>query len=115
MRDVNSYVDKASDRRRPTLVELRDLCREVLTDFEEEMAYGMPSYKRDGTTEIAFANQKKHISLYVLRQDVLDAHREQLSVNCGRRCVRYTSPAKVDFEVVRSILEATAASLGPIC
>jgi uncharacterized protein YdhG (YjbR/CyaY superfamily) len=57
MRDVNSYVDKASDRRRPTLVELRDLCREVLTDFDEEMVYGMPSYKRDGTTEIAFANQ----------------------------------------------------------
>src|SRR5918992_4098698 len=96
MRDVNTYVDRAPDTRRPTLVELRDLCRDVLTDFEEEMAYGMPSYKRDGTTEIAFANQKKYISLYVLRQDVLDAHREQLSgVSCGKGCVRYTSPAKV--------------------
>jgi hypothetical protein len=47
---------------------------------------------------------------------VLDAHREQLAgVKCGKGCVRYTSPAKVDFEVVRSILEATAASRGPIC
>jgi hypothetical protein len=42
------------------------------------MDFGMPSYKRDGEVEIAFASQKKYISLYILREDVLDAHRDRL-------------------------------------
>jgi uncharacterized protein YdhG (YjbR/CyaY superfamily) len=108
--DVNTYVE-APEKRRRTLVELRDLCHKVLTDFEESMDHGMPCYKRDGTTEIAFASRKNYISLYVLRQNVLDSHRNRLAgVNCGKGCVRYTSPTKIDFEIVRSMLEATAAA-----
>jgi hypothetical protein len=78
------------------------------------MSYEMPAYSRDGFTEIGWASQKRYISLYVLRGDVLDAHRGQLAhLSVGKGCIRYRNPAEVDFAVVRSILSAVAASRGP--
>jgi hypothetical protein len=53
------------------LSEIRTMCRELLTGFDESMSYGMPAYGRDGIAEIAWASQKQYISLYVLRGDVL--------------------------------------------
>lgn len=76
----------------------------------------MPAYSRDGTAEIAWASQKRYISLYVMRADVLNAHRGQLSgLDVGKGCIRYRSPAAVDFTVVHSLLTAVAASRGPVC
>jgi Domain of unknown function (DU1801). len=48
-----------------------------LTDFEETMEYGEPSYKRNGEVEVGFASQKNFIGLYTLRvrTDVMNAHR----------------------------------------
>jgi hypothetical protein len=54
--------------------------------------------------------------LYVMRGDVLDAHRERLAgLDAGQGCIRYRSPAAVDFTVIRSMLAAVAASHGRVC
>ncbi|MBK5109597.1 MAG: DUF1801 domain-containing protein [Anaerolineales bacterium] len=62
-------------RKRAALTKIRELCQEHLAEFEESMQYGMPSYSRDGTVEVAFASQKNNISLYILRTDVLNPYR----------------------------------------
>jgi hypothetical protein len=50
------------------------------------------------------------------RADVLDAHRSQLAgLDTGKGCIRYRSPAAVDFTVVHLMLTAVAASRGPVC
>jgi uncharacterized protein YdhG (YjbR/CyaY superfamily) len=114
--DVDAYLALVPEGRRAVLSEMRDACRGLLTGFEESMSYGMPAYRRDGITEIAWASQKRYISLYVMRGDVLDAHRGQLAhLSVGKGCIRYRNPAAVDFAVVRSILTAVAASHGPVC
>ncbi len=80
------------------------------------MLYGMPTYLRDGVAEVGWASQKQHLSLYVLRTDVLDSHRERLAgISLGKGCVRYRRADQIDFEVVRSMLEATAVTRGPVC
>jgi uncharacterized protein YdhG (YjbR/CyaY superfamily) len=114
--DVDGYLAQVPEGRRAVLSEMRAACHELLTGFDESMRYGMPAYSRDGVTEIGWASQKRYIALYVLRGDVLDAHRDQLArLRVGKGCVRYRSPAVVDFAVVRSILTAVAASRGPVC
>jgi hypothetical protein len=52
--------------RRAALKQLRDLCRTILTDSEETMDYGGPSYKRDSEVEVGFASQKHFIGLHTL-------------------------------------------------
>jgi uncharacterized protein YdhG (YjbR/CyaY superfamily) len=114
--NVDSYLALVPEGRRAVLSELRDTCRELLTGFDESMSHGMPAYHRDGIAEIAWASQKQYISLYVMRGDVLDAHREQLAhLSVGKGCIRYRSPAAMDFAVVRSMLTSVAAGRGSVC
>ena len=76
----------------------------------------MPTYSRGGIAEIAWASQKRYISLYVMRADVLAAYRERLAgLDVGKGCIRYPNPAAVDFTVIRSMLGDVAASRGPVC
>ena len=113
---VDEYIEHAPEERRHALARLRDECRERLTGFDEGMEYRMPSYRRDGIVELAFASQSRHISLYVMRTDVLDAHRDRLAgLSLGKGCVRYRDPDELDWDVVASMLDATAASSGPVC
>jgi len=70
---VDAYIDEAPPERRGALGLLRKLCVEELDGFDEVMAHGMPGYMRAGEIEIAFASQKAHISVYVLRQAALSA------------------------------------------
>jgi hypothetical protein len=76
----------------------------------------MPGYERSGEVELGFANQKQYISLYVLRTDVMAAHRHQLDgLSVGKACIGYRRPEQIDMDVVRSILRTNAATTGPIC
>jgi len=60
-KDVTTYIQEASAERQVYLTKLRELCLEVLTGYEEGMDYGMPGYKKNGTGEVGFANQKNYI------------------------------------------------------
>jgi uncharacterized protein YdhG (YjbR/CyaY superfamily) len=114
--EITRYIADAPDPRQPALSALRTICREELGDFHESIEYGMPSYSRAGEVEIAFANQKQNIALYVLRTDVMAAHRARLDgLNVGKGAIRYSEPTDIDFEVVRSMLSQTAKSTGPVC
>jgi len=85
--------------------------------YEESMAYGMPSYKKQGgEVEVAFASQKNYISLYILKEEVLDKYRADLAhVNLGKGCVRYRQPHQINFELVTQLLEESYQSDSEIC
>jgi uncharacterized protein YdhG (YjbR/CyaY superfamily) len=117
---VDAYVAQVDEGRRDAVRTLRDLCRTDLEGFTEGMKYGMPGYWRgpmaDGEGEIGFAAQKQYLSFYVVRTDVMAAHRDRLAgLSVGKGCIRYRRPDQIDQAVVRSILEMTAATRGPIC
>ena len=117
-KNVTDYLQEVPAERRPALSRLRDLCRATLTGYEESMSYGLPSYSRDGEIEVGFASQKHFIGLYILKNDVMDAHRDLLKikgVSLGKGCIRYSKPDKIDFQVVEMLLKATLESTGVIC
>src|SRR3989304_4881444 len=51
---ISAYLKEVPAERRDALKKLRDLCRATLTGFEESMAYGGPSYSRNGEGEVGF-------------------------------------------------------------
>lgn len=115
---VNEYLKEAPADRKAALKKLRELCRTHLTGFQEGMTYGGPTYSRNGVEEVGFASQKYFIGLYILRTDVMKAHRELLnvkSVSVGKGAIRYSKPEQIDFKVVESMLRATVESMGPVC
>ena len=117
-KDVTTYIKEAPAERHEALLRLRDLCRLTLTGFEETMDYGAPSYKRNGEVEVGFASQKHFIGLYILRTDVMNAHRDLLNgkgISLGKGVIRYSRPGRIDFGVVESMLRGTRESTGPVC
>lgn len=117
-KDVTTYIEEAPAEWRAALTKLRGMCREILLDFEETMDYGGPSYKRNGEVEIGFASQKHFIGLYILRTDVMAAHRERLNgkgISVGKGAIRYSKPEHIDYGVVKSMLRGTMKSTGPVC
>ena len=114
--DVTSYLQELPDDRRVSLAKLRQLCLDTLVGYEEGMDYGMPGYKKNGVVEVGFASQKNYISLYILKESVVAAHRAQLAgLNVGKGCIRYSKPAKIDFVVVEQLLSATRDSAERPC
>ncbi|RKT86645.1 Uncharacterized conserved protein YdhG, YjbR/CyaY-like superfamily, DUF1801 family [Saccharopolyspora antimicrobica] len=115
-RDVDEYLAAVPAARRDALTRLRELCRAELSGFDEVMNYGMPAYQRDGAAEIAFAGQKRYISFYLLRTDVRDVFAERLAGHdMGKSCLRFRKVDSIDFDLVRDLLKATAATRGPVC
>jgi uncharacterized protein YdhG (YjbR/CyaY superfamily) len=113
---ASAYIAAAPLPHRAALKKFRSLCRELLTRYREEIDYGMPVYKRNGVMEVAFASQKHYISLYILKKEVVDAHRAALSsCSVGKGCIRFKHPEKIDFEVVKSLLRGTFESDSKPC
>jgi uncharacterized protein YdhG (YjbR/CyaY superfamily) len=117
VKKVDQYLDEVPKERKEALARLRQLCQNTLTGYEESMEYGMPSYKVPGKeVEVAFASQKNYMSLYILKEAVLNEFRPALAgLNLGKGCVRYTRPEKMDFSVIEQLLAASRDSDSPIC
>jgi len=57
-----------------------------------------------------------HLSFYVTRTDVMDAHRDRLAgLDLGKGCIRHRCTDRIDADVIRSILRMTASTRGPTC
>jgi uncharacterized protein YdhG (YjbR/CyaY superfamily) len=113
---VPGYIDEQPPQWQPALRKLRALCRRELRGFSEAMAYGMPSYSRNGQVEVSFGKQARYLSVYILKQPVLEAHRQQLAgISTGKGCIRYRRPDQIDWDVVASLLSETEASEAEIC
>jgi uncharacterized protein YdhG (YjbR/CyaY superfamily) len=114
--NVVDYLAEVPTSRRETLTRLRDLCIKTLPGYEEVMEYGMPCYKKNGVVEVSFASQKNYLALYVLKKEVVDAFRAELSgAKIGKGCIRYAKPESLDFQVIKRLLEATRASKEAAC
>ena len=117
-KDVTAYLEEVPVERRAALTQLRKQCLATLKGFEESMRYGGPCYSRNGEVEVGFASQKHFIGLYILRTDVMKTYQSQLKikgVSLGKGCIRYSKPEKIDFELVKKMLQATVESTGAVC
>lgn len=114
--DVSTYLEEIPPDRRDALTKLRELCLRILVGYVESMEYGMPSYKHNGVIEVAFASRRNHISLYVLKQEALNIHRDALKgASIGKGCIKYTKPEKLDWHVIELLLKDTFASPELLC
>jgi uncharacterized protein YdhG (YjbR/CyaY superfamily) len=113
---VTEYIKEAPAERRATLIKLRKLCRATLKGYKETMRYGGPGYEKNGVVEVGFNSQKHFIGLYILKTDVMKAHKDKLKgISVGKGVIRYTKPEKIDFEVVQTLLTGMVESTNEIC
>ena len=104
---VDEFLAAQPEDRLKALTRLRALCVKALGGFTECMDFGMPGYKRGETVEVAFNSQKNYISVYICRQDVMDAHRVLLgALDCGKGCIRFKKPEHLDYKILHKLFNA---------
>lgn len=107
-KNVSDYIKEAPFERREALARLRELCKEVLTGYQECMAYGGPAYQNDKGIAIAFASQKNHLCFYCLVHEAMLNNREWLKkLDHGKGVIRYRDPDRIDFNLIRKLLTDT--------
>jgi uncharacterized protein YdhG (YjbR/CyaY superfamily) len=113
---VAGYIDEQPIEWKAALRKLRAACRRELRGYSEQLTYGMPSYQLNGRSEVSFGKQGRYLSLYILKQPVLDAHRNQLAgLSVGKGCIRYRRPEQINWDVVSSLLADTYSSPVSAC
>ena len=113
---VDEYLKEVPEKRISAIKKLRQLCVEHLPEHEESMSYNMPSYKLNSQVEVAFASQKQHICVYILKHDIMLNNKDELKrINHGKGCIRFANPAKIDFQLIIKLLQETVASNSSIC
>jgi uncharacterized protein YdhG (YjbR/CyaY superfamily) len=114
--NVMDYLTEIPQERKERLTALRQLCRDILKGYEECMDYGMPTYKKDGKVEVAFASQKNYIALYILKPEVVEANKALLKgLSVGKSCIRFTKPETTDLGIVEKLLTGTVNSPDQAC
>ncbi len=116
---VDEFMREVGPDRLPYIEKMRALFRAHLTGWEERMEYGMPAYgpPGDAVAGVAFNNQKQHIAFYA-GQAAIETFKDQLAVpgvDCGKGCIRYKNPKKIDFAVMEAILKDIRARQGSAC
>ncbi len=113
---VANYLKEAPEKRKAVLTKLRKLCNKILTGYTESMAYGGPTYKKDKGIEIGFASQKHYIGFYCLVHEVMLNNKALLKgLNHGKGVIRFSTPGKIDFELIKKILTDTVNSDKKTC
>lgn len=106
---VDDYLAEAPAERRDVLERIRDLCVELLPEFTERMAWGMPAYFRGEAAPIAFASQKQYIVVYVMDAEIREEFAERLAgQDMGKSCLRFRKPEQVDLDLVADLIRASA-------
>ena len=107
---VDAYIEEAPPERREALERLRAICRRTLRGYEERMAYGGPTYWRNGEVQLGFGSQKQHITVYLMKVELIDEFRQRIAAaSIGKCCIRF-SPKKVDFVGVEKLLRRNVQS-----
>lgn len=113
---VDEYLKEVPAERLGALTSIRALFRQELKGYEEVMEYGGPCYRKNGVIEAGFASQKNFIGVYILKQVIMDEYKGELKgVSTGKGCIRFTNPAKINFEVIQKMLKGTYESDDVIC
>lgn len=100
---VDEYITSVPSDRMEAINKIRALCKKHLPTHEETMFYRMPTYIKNGISELAFNSQKNYISLYVPSK-ILDRYRDKLK-DCGKVCIKFKNINKIDFHIVEGIIK----------
>ena len=113
---IDQYIQEAPEKRVEALKKIRALCLANLPNHTESMAYKMPSYKLNTEVQVAFASQKQHISVYFLIHSVMLNKPERLQgINHGKGCLRFSNPNKINYDLLKTLLNETALSKDKAC
>lgn len=101
---VDVYIAQFPESVQSTLIQIRKLIFELVSDAKEKISYGMPAYKLNGKPLIYFAAYKNHIGFYATPSAHESFKVELLGYKQGKGSVQFPINDKIPFELIEKMI-----------
>jgi uncharacterized protein YdhG (YjbR/CyaY superfamily) len=109
--NVDAYVGAQEPAIRERLARLRAAVLAAAPDAVEGIRYRMPVYALGTDAFVAFAAQKRYISLYVGRPEILQAFAADIGhLSAGKGCLRFGPKGDLPPATLARLLDAMVAA-----
>ena len=102
---MTDYIDRLNEAEKPILNHLRELVYEIVPDAEDAMSYGVPTYRYKGKYMIAFASNKKFMSIYPGGEATELFKPELTSFKTSKGTISFTSDHPLPDSLLRNIIQ----------
>ena len=108
--NVDAYLAALPEDQRAALQQLRNKLRSLLPESEEQISYGVPSFKYRGRPLVSFGAGKGHCSFYVQSPEVMDAHKDDVAgYSTAKGTVHFSPDKPLPDALVKKLVEARIA------
>jgi uncharacterized protein YdhG (YjbR/CyaY superfamily) len=112
MGSVREYFAGLPPASRKRLKEMRDVIRAVAPEAEEELAYGVPSFRLGGRPFVYYAAFKAHTSLYPMTDAIRRVHSAALKdYKTAKGTVQFPLDRPLPVALVKRLVKARAAEV----
>jgi uncharacterized protein YdhG (YjbR/CyaY superfamily) len=78
VKTIDDYLARLSDDKRAALQRRRKTIRAAAPRAEEYISYQLPAFRLDGRPLVAFGATAKHLALYPMSGNTVEAHKKEL-------------------------------------
>ena len=104
---VEEYLAALPEESRAALETLRRTIKAAAPEATETISYGMPTFRNDGRSLVAYAAFKDHCSLFPLSTKVIAAHRKELEpYSTGKGTIRFHPDTPLPASLVKKLVKA---------
>jgi len=108
--DVSAYIDAQPEPQRSTLTAMRATIGALLPRAQECLAYGMPSWRVDGTAVAGIAGSTQHCAFFPHSGTSLDTLADRLAgYDLAKGTVRFAIDRPLPTPLVRAVIAARLA------
>ena len=101
---VTEYIEKLVPAEKELLNRMRDIVYETVPDAEDSFSYGIPTYKYKGKYMIAFASNKKFMSIYPGSEAIEVFKKDLAPFKLSRGTISFTVDNPIPDELMRNIV-----------
>ncbi|MBS0646741.1 MAG: DUF1801 domain-containing protein [Verrucomicrobia bacterium] len=107
--DIDKYIDKFPKGTQDKLIQVREIIKSTVTEAEETISYGMPTFKLNGTYLIYFAGYKNHIGIYPVPNNKEFEEDFSSYKTSGKGTIRFPLDKPIPTDLIKKIVEFRVA------
>jgi uncharacterized protein YdhG (YjbR/CyaY superfamily) len=102
---IDEYIKNFPKEVQEKLETLRDLIRKEVSEAEETISYGIPTFKLNGKYVVYFAGFKSHISLYPILETIQAEVSEVAEYMSGRGTLKFPLNKPLPLAMIRKVVK----------
>jgi uncharacterized protein YdhG (YjbR/CyaY superfamily) len=103
--NIDQYIAQYPPEVQKLLTKLRKIVRKIVPAAEETIAYGIPTFRLNGTNMVHFAAYKSHLGFYPTSSVIKAFKKEITQYVHSTGTIRFPLDQPIPFDLIREIVK----------